>query len=61
VVTVQIVGWVIAVVVVGGMAVAGGIYTASRTGSPIIGAAFGIGFAAVFAFVMWRALRGGDD
>jgi hypothetical protein len=58
---VNAVGWAIIVVAVVGIAVAGGVYTASKTGSVLIGAAFGLGFALIFGLVAWRAARAAGD
>jgi hypothetical protein len=55
------VGWAIVATVVVGIGTIGGIYTASKTGSDIIGAAFGLGFALVFGLIAWRASRAAGD
>ena len=55
--TMEKLAWVIAVVGIVGISLAGGVYTAQRTGSVIAGLVCGVAFAAIFGTVLFRAAR----
>ena len=50
-------GWAVATAAIAGLAIAGGVYTAQRTGNPIVGLVAALAFAAVFGVVLFRASR----